>query len=387
MKTLVKLSGVHKSFPKSEVGKSNLSAVWKLLFNKQTDETTTVLEDIDLQIDQGHSLAVIGRNGAGKSTLLKIISGIIQASKGTVSVQGSIGALLELGSGFDLEYSGYENLKLASALAGIKHQDIDEKIQQMIEFSGIGEQIHDPVKHYSSGMVVRLGFSVITVTKPDLLITDEVLAVGDEQFQRKCIQWMDEYIKSGGTLLLVSHSMYHVQKICDQAVWLKDGKIHMKGDAYQVSQAYQSQFEQVKKSQETTFNHNNYHVTSFEVKDEFGHCVHSIESGKDIFIEVDVYSPDTRVPGLALGVVRSDDVPIYGTFSDIYAVKPQPVSQKSYKYSIQLPKLNLLPGLYFIRVHAMNPEHVQLMDTHEMEIRVTGKTREMGVTRLNTKWN
>ncbi|MBL4661422.1 MAG: ABC transporter ATP-binding protein, partial [Alcanivoracaceae bacterium] len=183
------------------------------------------------------------KNGAGKSTLLKIISGVTQATTGSVSVKGKIGALLELGSGFHPEYTGRENLKMSAALSGLSEKNIKNKIDQMIQFADIGDYIDQPVKNYSSGMVVRLGFSIVTVTRPGLLITDEVLAVGDTDFQRKCIAWIDDYLKQGGTLLLVSHSLYHVQKLCKNAIWLENGTIKKHGDSFSVSQQYQSFYE------------------------------------------------------------------------------------------------------------------------------------------------
>ncbi|WP_395374401.1 polysaccharide ABC transporter ATP-binding protein [Marinicella sp. W31] len=389
MKSLVKLTNISKVFPKDVAGKGNFGSMWRILFGRKTVEGSQVLHDIDLEIERGQSLAIIGTNGAGKSTLLKIISGVIQATDGDMKVNASIGALLELGSGFDPEYSGFENLKLAAALAGIPNKDVSEKIDRMIAFADIGESIHEPVKHYSSGMVVRLGFSVITVTQPDLLITDEVLAVGDEKFQRKCIRWIDSYLSNGGTLLLVSHSMYHVQKICNQAIWLENGTIKMRGDAYQVSQAYQSQFDmtQNKGGQSGHINPNNYHIVDFDVLDHNSVSVSSVESGHDLTVEVNMYSPDGQMPGVAVGVIRSDEVPVFGTFSDLNEGKAETVDAHHFRYRIHFPKINLLPGLYQFRVHTMDPKHVQLIDTCEKEIRIMGKTREIGVTRLRSEWH
>jgi len=389
MKPLVQLKNISKVFPKDVDGKGNMASMWRILLGRKTIQVSQVLHDIDLEIQRGQSLAIIGVNGAGKSTLLKIISGVIQASDGDMEIHGSIGALLELGSGFDPEYSGYENLKLAAALAGIPNREVPKKIEQMIAFADIGDSIHEPVKHYSSGMVVRLGFSVITVTQPDLLITDEVLAVGDEKFQRKCIRWIDSYLANGGTLLLVSHSMYHVQKICKQAIWLENGTIKMRGDAYQVSQAYQSQFDMVqnKGGQSGHINPNNYHIVDFDVLDAADMPVSTVESGHDVHIQVNMYSPDGQIPGVAVGIIRSDEVPVYGTFSDLNQAQAETIDDKHFRYRITFPEINLLPGLYQFRVHTMDPKHVQLIDTCEKEIRIMGKTREIGVTRLHSEWH
>jgi lipopolysaccharide transport system ATP-binding protein len=160
----------------------------------------------------------IGENGAGKSTLLKIVAGVIEPTRGRITVGGRVGALLELGSGFHPDYTGLANIDLAAALLGLVPAEIAEKRDEIIAFADIGEHINDPIKHYSSGMVVRLGFAVATTLAPDVLITDEVLAVGDESFQKKCVAWMENYLAGGGTLLLCSHSMYHVQKLCRSAL-------------------------------------------------------------------------------------------------------------------------------------------------------------------------
>ena len=198
----------------------------------------TWCKDVGLSIRRGESIAVIGENGAGKSTLLKLITGVLTPTTGSVQVFGKVGALLELGAGFHPEYSGRDNIAMAAALYGLSRADLDSRMDEIIAFADIGDYIEEPVKHYSSGMVVRLGFAMIASLKPDLLITDEVLAVGDESFQKKCVRWMEEYLANGGTLLLVSHSMYHVQKLCRHALWLSHGVVMQYGDVFDVTQGY-----------------------------------------------------------------------------------------------------------------------------------------------------
>src|SRR5690606_33783492 len=196
------------------------------------------LEDVSLSVLPGQSLAIIGENGAGKSTLLKMLCGVLQPSAGSIQRRGRIGALLELGAGFDRERSGRANIAVSAGLMGWSAKETAEREAEIIAFADIGRYIDEPVKHYSSGMVVRLGFAVIAALKPDLLVTDEVLAVGDESFQKKCVRWMQDYLAGGGTLILVSHSMYHVQKLCRHACWLRAGEVAMQGDVFDVTQAY-----------------------------------------------------------------------------------------------------------------------------------------------------
>ena len=205
---LVRLSGVTKDYPKVATDGDRLRTLASLLLRRGEPPHFRALDGIDLEVRAGESVGLIGENGAGKSTLLKVIAGVARPTRGTVEVRGRVSALLELGSGFHPEYTGRENIFLSSAMMGLSHREAREKVGAIVDFADIGEHIDEPIKHYSSGMVVRLGFAVATALRPELLITDEVLAVGDESFQKKCIQWLEGYLDGGGTLLLCSHSMF-----------------------------------------------------------------------------------------------------------------------------------------------------------------------------------
>ncbi|MBL4772915.1 MAG: hypothetical protein JKX98_04755 [Alcanivoracaceae bacterium] len=256
----------------------------------------------------------------------------------------------------------------------------------MIEFADIGKYIDQPVKNYSSGMVVRLGFSVITVTKPELLITDEVLAVGDTDFQRKCIAWIDNYLKGGGTLLLVSHSIYHVQKLCKNAIWLENGKIKKSGDSFIVSQEYQSFYEKkIDENKNQNRDITNYHIRDLQLLNKDSQEITQAETHSDIIIKVKVHSPDNRPPGIALGFMKSE-FPVYGTISDLHNAKPIKISEKLYEYTIKLIDNKLLPADYTIKAHAMDPECLRLMDSFEKPLRIHSQTQEMGVVQLKTEW-
>ena len=235
---LVALQGVGKDYPKVSTGGDRLRTLWGLLARRSDIPHFRALHDVSLEIRRGESFGLVGENGAGKSTLLKIIAGVVKSSAGTVAVSGRIGALLELGSGFHPEYTGRENIYLAAALMGMSRRETVDKVREIIEFADIGTHIDEPIKHYSSGMVVRLGFAVVTALTPDVLITDEVLAVGDESFQKKCIRWLERFLGEGGTLLLCSHSMYHVQTLCSRAMWLHQGAVRLEGDSFDVTREY-----------------------------------------------------------------------------------------------------------------------------------------------------
>jgi lipopolysaccharide transport system ATP-binding protein len=385
---IIEVKSIKKTYPNVNTAKSRFKSLVSLLFNSQLYDGSEVLKDISLKVKKGESLAIIGKNGAGKSTLLKIISGVIKPTSGEVIVNGKIGALLELGSGFHPEYTGRENLKMSAALAGLNDKEIKESINQMISFADIGEYIDQPVKNYSSGMVVRLGFSVVTVTKPDLLITDEVLAVGDTEFQRKCIAWIDNYLENGGTLLLVSHSIYHVQKLCKHALWLENGRIKKYGDSFAVSQEYQSHYEKKGENKTTAINKDmtNYHVESLRILNKDGKDISFIETYDDLIVKVRVYSPDERVPGLVLGIVRKD-IPVYGTISEKHKPRAIKISKNSYEFKITYRKLKLLSADYEIKAHAMDPECLRLMDEVIKPLRVQSNTTDMGVVELETDWS
>lgn len=208
---------------------------------KNHKEAFHVLKDISFEVNKGEVMGIIGRNGAGKSTLLKIISGILKPTKGTVTVSGSIAPMLELGSGMDMELTGRENIFLNGSILGFSKAFLENKFDEIVEFSELGEFIDVPMRNYSSGMVMRLAFSVATMVVPDVLIVDEILAVGDDRFQRKSKQRMLELMRGGTTVLFVSHSISQIEEMCDRVVWLDHGTLKMYGETGEVCNNYQNQ--------------------------------------------------------------------------------------------------------------------------------------------------
>lgn len=201
----------------------------------------TALEHISFELKRGQTLGLIGRNGAGKSTLLKIISGILKPTEGCVSCYGNVVPMLELGSGFDFDLTGRENVFLNGAILGYSEEFLKGKYDEIVEFSELGQFIEVPIRNYSSGMLARLAFSIATVVNPDILIVDEILSVGDVAFQEKSKKRMLHLMGGGTTVLFVSHSIEQIREMCDRAVWLDQGLIKMMGKAEDVCQAYISQ--------------------------------------------------------------------------------------------------------------------------------------------------
>lgn len=202
------------------------------------------LKDVSFDIERGESVALIGKNGSGKSTMLKIIAGIMYPSKGTVSVHGSIAPLIELGAGFDPDLTARENIYLNGAVMGHDREYMDRYYDQIVEFSELQEFMDVPIKNYSSGMQARLGFAIATIVRADILVVDEILAVGDFRFQQKCKEKMAELMEGGTTLLFVSHNGKQVKELCKKAIWIDHGELMAYGDTEEVYGLYEQKYNQ-----------------------------------------------------------------------------------------------------------------------------------------------
>lgn len=210
-------------------------ATRKLMF-----EDFTALDKVSFDIPKGDVFGIVGLNGSGKSTLLKIISGILTPTKGTVQTSGTIAPLIELGAGFDMDLTARENIYLNGSVLGYSKKFMDEKFDDIVDFSEMHEFLDTPMKNYSSGMVARVGFAIATVTKPDILIVDEILAVGDFHFQEKCEARINSMINDDTTVIIVSHSIEQIERLCKHCAWLEKGKLRMIGDAQEVCNAYKN---------------------------------------------------------------------------------------------------------------------------------------------------
>jgi lipopolysaccharide transport system ATP-binding protein len=389
---LLSASDVGKDYAKVETHGGRLRLVWDLLRGRPAAHSFRALDGVDFELARGTSLAVIGENGAGKSTLLKIVAGVVAPTRGHILVNGRVGALLELGSGFHPDYTGLANIDLAAALLGLSSDEIAAKRDAIVAFADIGEHIHDPIKSYSSGMVVRLGFAIASTLAPDILITDEVLAVGDESFQKKCVTWMERYLAEGGTLLMCSHSMYHVQKLCRVALWLKDGRIERYGPVADVVPAYLAYHEEKsaqKAAQQAAPLPDAAARTAglYTIREIALSPDGSIAQGTDLTVSGEAFSPDGRAPVLLIGIVRADGTPVYGVGTDMDGVVPRRIAPDRFAFALTLPGLALLPGKYRITAVAADPEGLRVFDTREVPLLVTGSSRELGLVRLPHRWH
>lgn len=206
--------------------------------NKKEKEKIRVLNDISFNVYKGDKLGILGFNGAGKSTLLKILAGIYEPTYGKITINGKVAPLLELSAGFDKNYTGRNNIYLNGAFLSMEKKFLEEKFDEIVEFSELGDFINYPVKNYSSGMRAKLGFSIATMIEPDILIVDEILSVGDIKFRKKSSEKINELMAEGVTVLLVSHSINQIRKICDKCIWIDNGQIIMEGPSDEVCDAY-----------------------------------------------------------------------------------------------------------------------------------------------------
>lgn len=234
----IKVEHVYKSFNIYYDRANTLKERMLFFARNKKREKREVLNDINLDIKKGETVALIGVNGSGKSTLLKLMTQIIFPNKGTIETKGKLTSLLELGAGFHPDFSGRENIYFNSSIFGLTKKEIDERLEQIIEFSELKDFIDNPVRTYSSGMYMRLAFSVAINVDADILLIDEILSVGDQHFQEKCFNKMRELKKEGKTMVFVTHSMESVKNLCDRAVWLYDGKVRMDGNTEEVVEEY-----------------------------------------------------------------------------------------------------------------------------------------------------
>lgn len=234
---VISIKGLYKDFI-IYADKANTLKEKVIRFGKEKKEVVKVLKNINIDINKGETVALIGVNGSGKSTLLKLITKIIYPTKGNIKVKGKISSLLELGAGFHPDFSGRENIYFNASIFGLTKKEIDDRLDKIIDFSELGEFIDAPIRTYSSGMYMRLAFSVAINVDADVILIDEILAVGDQRFQEKCMNKMLELKKEGKTMVFVSHSKNSVSFLCDRTIWLNNGVVEMDGNTKEVLDTY-----------------------------------------------------------------------------------------------------------------------------------------------------
>ncbi|ALK98773.1 sugar ABC transporter ATP-binding protein [Massilia sp. WF1] len=351
-------------------------AEWILPGNRPRHKLKWVLQDISFQLAPGDAVGIIGINGAGKSTLLKLITGTAQPSTGSVSIMGSVAALLELGMGFHPDFTGRQNVYMAGQLLGIALHEIDELMPKIESFAEIGDYIDQPVRVYSSGMQMRLAFSVATVRRPDVLIVDEALSVGDAYFQHKSFDRIREFRKRGTTLLIVSHDRAAMQSICDRAILLDGGRLAKQGTPEEVMDYYNaliaeregSTVEQVVTPEgrvQTTSGNGHANVIEVALENEEGRVLEMLNVGVPATLRIRV-KVNQALPRLVLGYMIKDRLgqQIFGTNTH-YLDHPltELAAGETIDYRFHFP-LNLGPGSYSITT-ALTSNETHLADNYE----------------------
>ncbi|MDR6878744.1 ABC transporter ATP-binding protein [Bacillus sp. 3255] len=334
---------------------------------KQYFKEFRALNNVSFDVRKGETIGIIGKNGSGKSTILQIITGTLKPSSGEVNLNGKVSALLELGSGFNPEFTGRENAIMNGAIMGLSQAEMIERMPMIEDFAEIGEFIDQPVKTYSSGMFVRLAFACAVHVNPDILIVDEALAVGDMRFQLKCIDKMKSFKKEGKTILFVSHDSYSVRNFCDQAIWMMDGEIHLRGDVKAVTEQYQDymKFESVREDVHLEQGTSNSVILTIDKVcfiDEAGLEQKSFRFGERVNVSVE-YTLHTEMAGIVGGIALYDKQSNYicglNTKLDSYQIPSNP---GNYKLVLSYEQMNLLPGSYYVDIGFFESSAVVILD-------------------------
>ena len=391
-----------------------------LIADLKPAETFTAIQDVSLRVAAGETVGVIGPNGSGKSTLLKLVAGITKPTSGTVNVKGRISALIELGAGFHPEISGRENIFINGIMLGLSKREVVQKFEEIVEFAELEEFIDAPVKTYSSGMYARLGFAVAIHVNPDVLLVDEILAVGDQGFTHKCLDKFAEFRRRGKTILLVTHSLSLVERFCDDAVWLDSGLIKAVGDPKRVVDAYLSHVENQEEEQleaddiktrkmtktsseppttgeasmddmfqvtEGRWGSREVEILDVTLVGDEGKSAHVFHSGDRLSVRVHI-NAEKPVSDFVFGVglFNADGICCYGTNTDLeQLVSKEIVGEGTVDFTID--SLDLVAGTYKLDV-AVHKRDGYPYDYHRLlyTFRVKSRTNDVGIYRPRHNW-
>jgi lipopolysaccharide transport system ATP-binding protein len=356
-------------------------------------EQVQALRDVSFSVEPGESFGVVGANGSGKSTLLKLLAGTAKPTSGTLDVNGRVTALLEIGAGFHPDFSGRENAYLNGSLLGLSRKDMDRTMPAIEEFADIGRFFDAAVKTYSSGMYMRLGFAVAVHLEPDILLVDEVLAVGDEYFQHKCFAKISEFRAAKKTIVLVSHDLGAVARLCERAIWLDEGVVGAEGSPHLVIEAYHQKVGEKEQRERAArgeigarWGSKEIEITSARVLGPDGAERVVLESGQAAAIEIGYRNPK-GVSDAVFGVYfyRDDGFGVFGTNTLIDGVSVPVKPEGVVRFAIQ--GIELLPGGFDVDIGITDPQD-RAYDYHQkgVQFRVIGTSREVGVARLAHRW-
>jgi ABC-type polysaccharide/polyol phosphate transport system ATPase subunit len=381
-----------------------------LISDLRPDQTFTALDGVSFEVPRGTTFGVIGENGSGKSTLLKLLAGITKPTRGALRVDGRISALIELGAGFHPEISGRENVAINGIMLGLSRRQVEERFDEIVDFAELREFIDAPVKTYSSGMYMRLGFSVAIHVDPDVLLIDEVLAVGDEAFTRKCLDKIGEFRRRGKTILLVTHSLGLVEKMCDEAMWLRHGRKADVGDPKRVVDAYltyvaggeeallargeaaaapaSAEEKAAEGYREGRWGSRDVEITGVRLVDDRGAERHVFASGESVVVRLDVEAREEVEDFVfGVGIFTADGVSVYGTNTHLEDFVPRRAIGRG-EVSLELSDLRLVEGTYLLDV-AVHRRDGTPYDYHRgrHSFRVKSRVKDVGVYRPPHRWS
>ncbi len=414
--TAIRIENVSKLYRRTSAGhhlRTLKSALLErsLVKGLRQEDAIPALVDVSFDVAKGEAVGLIGSNGSGKSTLLKTVAGILKPTSGSITVDGRVAALIELGAGFHPEISGRENIYINGAVLGLTRRELDARFGDIVEFSGLKNFIDEPVKNYSSGMYVRLGFAVAIHTDPDILMVDEVLSVGDEAFSHRCLRRIEEFLASGKTLLLVSHSLSLIEDVCDRAIWLDRGRLRASGlprrvvDSYRESiaaaeglahqQAKQERDEEdddgedVEEDPGDPMRWGSREATVEDLKIWVGgEERYHFQAGDTVRFEVSARAHrelEDFVFGIAIQTPRG--VECWGTNTDLEGFIPSRLEAKTVRVEIECPNLRLSPGEYVVDVAVHGRDGTPYdYRRHLVSFSVTAATQGAGVYMPEHHW-
>lgn len=414
----IEVNGITKNF-KVYYDKGSELKERMLFWKRNKYENRTVLDNISFSVKKGEAIGLIGKNGCGKSTTLKLLTKIIYPNSGNIEMSGRVSSLIELGAGFHPDMSGRENIYTNASIFGLTKKEIDERLDDIIEFSELRQFIDNPVRTYSSGMYMRLAFSVAINVDADILLIDEILAVGDANFQAKCFNKLREIKANGTTIVIVSHSLGQIEQICDRSIWIKNGHIEMEGKPKDVhlqyldymnqermEQAEREQIRQAKLERErmekekeeerikrerakvnSRYGSNDAVFTEIHMLNEQGEESRIFRTGEKMILDLH-YRVDNKVTDavFGFGIFRNDALWCYGTNTRIDRIDNFDLEEDG-SYQVELEDVNLIPGNYWVDITIEYGEGIPV-DYYKqaMKFEVVSNVTDVGVTRIPHKW-
>jgi len=387
---IVKAEGLLKEY---HIYDNPVERLKELFFRTKKHKVFNALGPLDIEIRRGETLGIIGENGAGKSTFLKLVAGVIEPSTGTMTVGGKISSILELGTGFNPEFTGRENVYLNGALLGLSTGQVNERMERIMRFSDIGEFFDIPVKTYSSGMYMRLAFSLAVHVNADIILIDEVLAVGDGAYEKKCIDRIWDLKRNGITLLYCSHSLYTVANFCDRVMWLKEGRVEGIGETKEIISRYEDYLrekEHLEKSEmpviSTPIGKKVAQVEDVRLMANGKPVDFSVRHSSDLEVIVDFEILENTDVCVGFAVDRNDGLCCYGDSMRKQGIKPFHGPGRK-RVSILFKNLPLLGGAYKFVIFLLDETGICLFDRRESPVvKVTTDEKEWGICYMDHEW-